>query len=469
MKRMVLTFAPVGLFLLFSGAPGCENKDASQGVPPSGTETIEAQPKPGSQNVAPVEDDPGLPAPKSTRRSVSFLRREGGPGKTERVATSEGVRLYRDGKEVAQKSLYEALCQRDLSSLVLSLLGDFDSAPSAEIEAKVKEMALLESDYGRWVSSRAVRRLHSWDYGTQKRFRFDGYPVRGKPADGLAVWLLQVPSCRSPRILKAAVRIDNLGQDEVHLYPDTTSWVLLECRPGAPTREIYSRNARRPYTDKTYHVIPARRSITLSFVLSLGALPYAGQERVRSQIILRSRGDAQTDPQTWVGEAGSPEFDIVVPPPKGEVGLEPFREFLKTSRKRGSFPSDSQIRWRKNGRGGLRLKGNRIAGGGIWLANPEDLRKLSAQDVRTICDFLLRDDTFAKGTVKAKRYMGKYPPIEGFRLTVGMLRREWRGNWLNRPASEQWKKIRDDLLRGRLEEARGRIRRDAQPPADNKP
>lgn len=421
MKRMVLTFAPLVLFLLFIAcALGCENKDASQGVPPPGTEIIEAQPKPGPENVAPVEDDPGLPPPKSTRPSVSL--------------------------------------------------------PSAEIEAKVKELALLDPNHEAMVRGSPVMRLHYWDYHRRERIRYEGYPVRGKPSDGLAIWLIEAPYSLSSRNLYCLVRIDNLGKSEVHLTPGMVSRVLLECRPGAPAKEIAETKLPPLQSHKPYHVIPSRGSIRLvvsPLTPAAPPLPFAGDKKLRLQVALRGRRDKQSNPKAWVGEVRSPEFEVVVPPPEDDEDLEHYRQFLRASRERGSFPEVGVISWGASSGWGLWMEGNRITGAGIWLAMPDDLRRLSAEEVRTICDFLLRDDTFAKGIrdidwAKAKS-IPKYQPHEYFSIVTAERWGRWRGNGLKPSLSKEWKTIRDDLLRGRLEEARKRIRRDAQRPAGNRP
>ena len=381
------------------------------------------------------------------------------------LTTPEGVKGYRDGELVLEKSLHEALCDSNLCYSALSLLDDLKSPPSPEILGKVKELAIqrMKTSEDDAIVNAPVYKdspvmvLRSWDsYKPWQRLREQGYPIRGQRTNGLVLWLIEVwPSATG---IRCTVRVDNLTDHDLHLYPKITTWDLL-IYEGPKSRKISTAQLRPTYREEKYHVIKSKQGMRDSCYFSLQGMKSTEPRAVLLQVVLRSRNNGVSDPNTWAGGVRNPKFQVTLPPhyENANEDLEYWRAHLTTRLEKGSFPEASRFSWSVSYGFDFTTAENNITGEGIWLAMPDDLRRLSQKEVRTICSFLLEDDVFAKGFETSSEYLGKYPPREAFFLRTDRKRGSWYGHWLKRDASERWKQILARLLNRRLKIARERI------------
>jgi len=170
----------------------------------------------------------------------------------------------------------------------------------------------------------------------------------------------------------------------------------------------------------------------------------------------------------WVGALKSQVVNCTVSPQRvnGTSDLAHWRRFLQQAVKTGRLSKHGAIRWERRTGGytparryELTLRGDTVAcDRGFWYVLPSDLKRLTPNEVRAICGFLLEHDRFATAVwLDDTRGHGTYAPSARLTLESATKRASWGALHFREGVEDAWESIITEIFGPRVQEARRRL------------
>ncbi len=333
------------------------------------------------------------------------------------------------------------------------------SRVSLDVLAKLRYMALSREPAARWEPLRSLPEIEL-PPPDGPRAQEEPY-AWGEPVNGLAVGVRR-PRFDGSSPENAHVSLDialrSLAQRPIRVWLSLAKWHLVPA-PGGPL-------AAKNYT---YSFAEGRAVVRPRDTVRVGGSFWATVLRREDPLVtslrveLRVPDDPDIHPE-WAGTVTSGPVELRAPSANDTSDLAHWRAFLTEAFKEGRLPEGGRISLGTHPGGpvapgsGVAIGcGDRIASDGLWRALPADLLRLSPEETRRVCRFLLDGDRFAHAIFSDNEYRGKYPPRAHLWLQSATKWACWGGVTLTEPFDAGWMELMESLLAPRAVEARRRL------------
>ena len=352
------------------------------------------------------------------------------------------------GEPFRTPALEAALDEPAVVGEALNRLGSLRASPSDAIRRKVLRMALGDPS---GIAPRAMEVLRRWKYDEDKERALRNV-AWGEPVGGLALGA-GTAACEWGMFVYCFIHLKNDSQRPFRVVLSQSVLALVP-QPGSALEP--ERSGQDGY--KHYHYLKSGGIDLTDWSFRVKPPPFDGRRPAKFTVRLSVQAQDYKGPAGWVGTVGSPEFEVIMPPPRDEKDLAHWRAFLASAAKDGAVPDGGMIRWVKTGGNSLSpseftIRGNRVEADGRWLAVPDELRALTPEDIKGIALFLLEGDRFANAIERHEGGIGKYMPRAEIALESATKRAGWGGFHFKKDAAEGWSQLAEGLRAPRLRQA----------------